>query len=161
MFSILFGVVILASFYIGLHGRFYLRALNAPVPAWVYWPIFWFISCLYIIIRWGAGTRTEGVLSTIGAYWLAAISYFLVLFLFCDLLRLANRVFGFLPKSAAGPKYTIISTSVVLAVVALILVYGTWRARTPVVTDYTVSISKPVPGDPTIVLVADLHLGGM
>lgn len=161
MFSILFGVVILVSFYIGLHGRFYLRALKAPVPALLYWPLFWLISCLYIIIRWGAGTRTEGVLSTIGSYWLAAISYFLVLFLFFDLLRLANRFLKFLPKNLSGARYTIITGTFVIAAVALILAYGTWRARSPVVTTYTVHTNKPVRGDPVIVLVADIHLGGM
>jgi predicted MPP superfamily phosphohydrolase len=161
MFSILFGVVILTSFYIGLHGRFYLQALKAPIPAWVYWPAFWFISCLYILIRWGAGTRTEGVLSTIGAYWLAGISFFLVLFLAFDLIRLANHFLKFLPKSIPGPRYTIITGTFVIIAVAGILVYGSWRARTPVVTDYTVSIDKPIPGDPTLVLVADIHLGGM
>jgi predicted MPP superfamily phosphohydrolase len=153
--------VILASFYIGLHGRFYLRALNAPVPAWVYWPVFWFISCLYILIRWGFGTRTESVLSIIGSYWLAGISFFLVLFLAFDLIRLANRVFKFLPKSLMGPRDTVITGTIVLVAVTGILVYGSWRARTPVVTDYTVSINKPVPEDLTMVLVADIHLGGM
>jgi predicted MPP superfamily phosphohydrolase len=161
MFSILFGVVILASFYIGLHGRFYLRALKARVPALIYWPLFWFISCLYIIVRWGFGSRTEGVLSTIGAYWLAGISYFLVLFLFFDLVRLANRFLHFLPKKFSGARYTGLTGTFVIAAVALILAYGTWRARTPVVTSYTLQIDKPVQGDPAIVLVADLHLGGM
>ncbi|MDR1626887.1 MAG: metallophosphoesterase [Spirochaetia bacterium] len=161
MFSILFGVVILSSFYIGLHGRLYLRALKAPVPALVYWPLFWLISCLYIIIRWGMGTRTESVLSTIGSYWLAAISYFLVLFLFFDLLRLANRFFKFLPGNLSGARYTAITGTLVIASVALVLAYGTWRARSPVVTDYTVRVDKPVQGDPLIVLVADLHLGGL
>jgi predicted MPP superfamily phosphohydrolase len=161
VFAILFGVVILSSFYIGLHGRFYLNALKAPVPALVYWPLFWLISCLYIMVRWGAGTREEGVLSTIGAYWLGGISFFLVFFLTFDLLRLANRLFKFLPKSLTPQRYTIITGTITDAAVALILVYGSWRARTPVVTDYTVSINKPVPGDPTLVLVADIHLGGM
>jgi predicted MPP superfamily phosphohydrolase len=161
VFSILFGVVILASFYIGLHGRFYLRALNAPIPAWIYWPLFWLISCLYILVRWGAGTRSESLISTIGAYWLAAISFFLVLFLFFDLVRLANRLLKFLPKTLQGAHYTIVTGTFVLVAVTLILAYGTWRARTPVVTDYTVTMDKPVPDDPTIILVADIHLGGM
>ncbi|MDR1316021.1 MAG: metallophosphoesterase [Spirochaetales bacterium] len=161
MFSIMFGVVILVSFYIGLHGRFYLRALGLRVPALIYWPLFWFISCLYIIVRWGIGTRSEGVLSTIGSYWLAAISYFLILFLFFDLVRLANRFFRFLPKNFSGARYTGITGTFVIAVVALLLVYGTWRARTPVVTTYTIQTDKPIQGDPAIVLVADLHLGGM
>ena len=161
MFAILFGVVILASFYIGLHGRFYLRALKVPVPALVYWPLFWLISCLYILIRWGMGTRTESLVSTIGAYWLAAISFFLVLFLAFDLIRLANRIFHFLPKSLAGRRYTAVTGTLILAVVALILAYGSWRARTPVVTDYTVSVAKPLPKDLTLALVSDIHLGGM
>ncbi|MCL1818735.1 MAG: metallophosphoesterase [Spirochaetaceae bacterium] len=161
VFAMMFSVVMLVNFYIGLHGRFYLRAINARVPAWVYWPVFWLFASLYIIIRWGAATRAEGVFSTIGAYWLGAVSFFLVLFLVCDLLRLANHFFKFLPRSFTGARYTVITGTLSIAVVGVLLGWGTWRARVPVVTDYTVSIAKPLAGNLTLVLVSDIHLGGM
>jgi predicted MPP superfamily phosphohydrolase len=162
VFSALFGVVILLSFLVGLHGRIFLKAAGLGVPAWIYWPLFWLIACSYILSRWFSGPASENFLSLLGSYWLGALAYFLLGVLLYDLILLLNRFFKFIPPGSARTRFTVASGICVLSAVSLLLVYGSWRARTPVVTEYEVTTEKPLPQkELRIALVADIHLGGL
>src|SRR5690606_29968330 len=95
----------------------------------------------------------------IGSYWMAAMYYLLLIFLLCDLLRIANRTFNFLPLSLRGKFPWLIL--LVIGLVTVILIYGTWNAHHPTVSNYEVSVNKKSSTleELHIVVVSDIHLG--
>ncbi|HBK85611.1 MAG TPA: metallophosphoesterase [Firmicutes bacterium] len=95
----------------------------------------------------------------IGSYWMAAMYYLLLILIICDLLRLINRFTNVLPSSLRG-KFPLL-TLMVLALVAIILIYGTWNSRHPVVRNYEVTLPPKSSSIESmkVVVVSDVHLG--
>ncbi len=128
---------------------------------WAYWVVFGFFASSYFLSRFAAGLLPLGIttiLAYIGGYWWAIFVYAGLLLGLLDLIRLIRRKTGrkLASRSAIRGTGTAISLIILIA-----LVYGTWRARTPLVTEYSISVAKPAATyrELSIVLVSDTHLG--
>ncbi len=165
-FGIFFSVYGLVNLYIGLHGRHFLRAAGIPTDPRLYWPLFWLVALSYILSRFLNGHVPDPLyrpLHAAGVYWLAAMVYFFLILLAVDLVRLADRLFGFLPSGAAAARFALGTGSAIILVVAGLLVYGALNARRPVVTRYEISIDKELKGrgELLVALASDIHLGAL
>lgn len=163
LFFLLYGGL---NYYVGLWAWRWLRSL-APlsIPSWVYWTTFWPLAFSFFLARLSAGRLplavTEGLM-WVGAYWLAMLVYAVQLLVLVDLFRLLNRWTGILPTRFIPDIHLIQYTGAVVCLMLLaLMVYGTWRARTPVVTEYALAIPKGAGPHRAlnVVLVADTHLG--
>ena len=159
---ILYGTI---NYYIGIRGW---QSLGRFVPflnSKLYWLVFWAVALSYLAARLGENYLPTGLhraVTNIGAYWLAAMFYFLLILLIIDLVRLLDRWFHLIPAAVkAHPGAAGIAGLAVLGLVAAIVVYGAWNARHPRVTHYDISIAKKA-GDLKelhVVAVSDVHLG--
>lgn len=157
-FGIFFAVYGAISYYLGLQGWRWLGALGgapvgAPAVAWVYWAVVGLVVAAFPVSRFVARRWPLPLVSLLargGAYWLLVLMYGLPLLLVVEVAGL------FLPADV-----TAAATGVVLALVAVVAVYGGWRARRPVVVRHEVEIAKSGGKyqDLHIVLVSDTHLG--
>jgi len=93
------------------------------------------------------------------SYWLAAMYYLILILIISDLTRLIVHRSEILPASLKGHYHIVILS--VLALVALLLVYGTWNALHPVVRNYEVTLHKKSStlDSMRVVVVSDIHLG--
>ncbi|HEY8345839.1 MAG TPA: metallophosphoesterase [Symbiobacteriaceae bacterium] len=156
------------NYYVGLRGWQWLTALTAgAVPCPLYWTLFWLLALSFPLARLTADQLPLLVsdwLVRISSYWMAFFVCALLVLPLFDLLRLMARWSGLLPAGlVAGPKLARLSGLVVCALVVGLFLYGTWRARTPVVTEYDLTIPKQAPGyrELNVVLVSDTHLGAI
>lgn len=162
VFLLLYGMI---NFYIGLRGWQAIGRFLPYLNRYVYWFLFWCLSLAYPVARIGRGVWPDNLrwlLTIAGSYWLGAMFYLLQILLAIDLLRVLDRWLHFWPQNLRGnarlPFYTGILVVVLLVVV---LVYGTWNARHPVVRHYDIAIDKKA-GELTslrVVMVSDIHLG--
>lgn len=158
-FFLLYGA---ANFYTGLRIR---QALNPVIPTGyghIYWAVLIALAASYIAgaagRRYFPDTLSESLLLA-GSYWLAVTFYSVLVFLLFDLVRLSGRIFGFLPlKTQQNPALTGMAA---LFLIAAIVAYGFWNARSPRVVHYDVEVNKAVPGMDRLhaVVVSDIHLG--
>lgn len=155
----------LLNFYIGLRGWQFLFQYLPAINSAVYWAVFWAVSLSYPVARVGRGFFPEKVswaVTLLGAYWLAAMFYFLQIIVIVDLLKLANRFFPFVPASVRShPRYGFYLGVGILVLVAGIIIYGSWNARRPQIQHYDLTIPKQA-GDLQqlhVVMVSDIHLG--
>ncbi|MHB9146279.1 MAG: metallophosphoesterase [Symbiobacteriia bacterium] len=156
------------SYYVGLRAWHWLLSV-APLPlpysGWVYWSLFWLLALSFFLGRLASGRAPKlvtGVLTNVGAYWLGVLSYGVLWLALVDLFRLLNRWTGIIPaRLVANLSLTRYGGAMVCLVLLAALLYGTWRARTPVVTEYTLSIPKSAGQyrELHVVLVSDIHLG--
>ncbi len=155
------------NYYIGYRGW---HSLGGSIPFLnrrVYWVVFWFLVVAYpaaqmvkrflpdVIGRW---------LTITGAYWTAAMFYFLLIILAIDAVRMLDRFFGILPETIkANPHTPPVTGGVVLALVAGILIYGTFNALNPRITRYDLTIDKKAGSleKLDIIMVSDIHLGSI
>jgi len=93
------------------------------------------------------------------SYWLAAMYYLILILIISDLTRLIVHRSDILPASLKGHYHIVILS--VLALVALLLIYGTWNALHPVVRNYEVTLHKKSStiDSMQVVVVSDIHLG--
>jgi len=165
IFIIFFLVYALINYYIGLRGWQYLGIYIPFLKRNVYWILFWSIALSYLAVRVSGGFIPAVVryyLTVIGAYWLAAMFYFLQILLIIDLIRLLDKWFRFLPAvSKAVPRIGMVIGVAVMCVVTIILVYGTWNARTPRIKHYDIFVPKQAGTleQLHVVMVSDVHLG--
>lgn len=165
MFLLIFGGI---NYYIGLRGWQWLRAM-APVsiPQAGYWLAFWLLALSFPLARMvkeSLPVWAVEVVAFISGYWMAAFVYLLQLLLLVDLVRLLNRWFGLIPPRLIPDVNLVKLTGTAVCLMLLgLLVYGTWRARTPVVTEYALSIPKSAGSyrNLHVVLVSDTHLGAI
>ena len=152
--------------YVGLRTWQWLHVIAPlPVPRALYWVVFWLMACSFIIARLVAGRVplvVTQLLAWIGSYWLATFLYAVLLLTLIDLVRLLNHWTGILSALHIPTSSLIGYTGAAVCVTLLaVVLYGTWRARTPVVTDYAITVPKRAGPhrDLTIALVSDTHLG--
>jgi uncharacterized protein len=162
IFFLLFGVI---NYYIGLRGWQALSRFLPVLSRKIYWCIFWFIALSYLIARIGEKYlpgQINSIITIVGSYWMAAMLYLLLFLGVYDLLRLLNKWVRILPLDTRS------STNInsyfgitVIVIVAVMLIYGTWNARTPKIVHYEVNISKKTSGLQNLhaVMVSDVHLG--
>jgi hypothetical protein len=117
--------------------------------------VFWLMAGTFPAAEFGEDTLPAGImifLTYAGGLWIVAMTYFFMAILVIDLVRLADKVFGFIPAKA---KETVLTLG--LSVVS----YGMWNARHPRVTEYDLTVNKKANGldRMRIVMVSDLHPG--
>lgn len=164
MFAALFALIIPISFYVGLRGWQWLRPLaRVRYTGLVYWLLFALVAGAFPLSRSGAEWLPRSAtqaLAVVGAYWLAFFQYALMVVLLLDLGRLLNRWRDFIPVPVIPGLQRRLGGAVLLLLVGTIL-YGVWRARTPVVTEHEITIPKS--GGPyrelNVVMASDMHLG--
>lgn len=165
LFYVIFSAILLIfgglNYYVGLRAwQWFMLIAPGVIPQVGYWLAFGVLALAFFLARLTAGlvpVWVSEVLATVGGYWLALIGYAFPLLLLVDVLRLLNRWFDWAPDSSL---VKVAGTAVCVLLVGL-LAYGSWRARTPVVTDYEVAIAKPVGShqELEVVLISDTHLG--
>ncbi|MBD2845798.1 metallophosphoesterase [Paenibacillus sp. IB182496] len=160
MLILLFTLVFAAlHFYIGLHGWWFLEALQAGLPQGVYWPLLALVALAYVLARVLERYLPYPVfymLKVVGSYWLGLLMYAVLLLPLADLAALALRLAG-VPASTSVPLLGWIVVGALLAV----LILGSLAAWRPVVRRYEASIAKPAGKlrSLRVVVASDLHLG--
>ena len=163
-FSVALSVYALINFYIFLRGWELLSSHPALRS-------FFLALASIFAIAFIAGRVLERVRLTwfsaalvwIGSFWLAAMSYFLIIALTVDLFRLSNYIFSWFPVFVtvhrAETKDAI--ALVVIAIVVITVFFGHLNALRPRIKKLDLSIRKTVGSTKslTIVAVSDIHLG--
>lgn len=158
----IFGIV---NYYIGLRGWQNVGSLIPFLNNRIYWMVFWIIALSYIISKIGDKYIPAGIenyLNIIGAYWLAAMMYFIIILPIVDIIRILGGKASFIPigiKQNAALKTT--AGLLVFFIVIGLVAYGSFNARNAKVVNYDINIQKSA-GSLTklnIVMVSDIHLG--
>ncbi|WP_418791611.1 metallophosphoesterase [Phosphitispora sp. TUW77] len=155
------------NYYIGYRGWHSLAVSISFLNRKVYWVVFWLVVSAYpaaqILERFLPAVISRWITIT-GAYWIAAMFYFLLIIMLIDFIRLVDRFFGILPEAIKVNPLTPLTTGgVVLALVTGILVYGTFNALNPEITRYDLVIDKKPDSVKKldIIMVSDIHLGSI
>lgn len=162
IFLCIFGLL---NYYIGLRGW---QALGSRIPTMsggAYWLVFWLLALSYLGARFGRpflpSWFTER-LTLVGAFWLAAMFYFILILALMDAVRLMDRLFKFIPGVIkTNPAFVPGLGVFVLTLVAAIVGYGYWNAKTPRIIHYDLTITKRAGNLDKlhVVMVSDVHLG--
>lgn len=164
VFIVLYGSL---NFYIGLRGWQGVGSFIPFVNVKLYWIIFWLIALSYIIGRLSNNYLPDFIRNSftmVGAYWMAAMLYLTVIIVLIDIVRLADRWLGILPQ---GLKQNTNAASyagiVVLVLITIVLIGGTWSARNPKISYYDLTVPKDGGNikELNIVMVSDIHLGSI
>lgn len=158
-FAIILLLLGALNYYIGL--RFWQwSSLLAPVSGWGVAALVGLLGFAFLLARFGGNRLPRPVtnlLTRVGGYWFLVLLYAPLLLLLVDILRLINHWTGLLPGPQATTAGRLVGGAVLLLIAGLLL-YGRWSARSPVVVQYEVEIPKK--GEElTIALVSDTHLG--
>ncbi|MZP29195.1 metallophosphoesterase [Heliobacterium undosum] len=163
--AIIFALYGLLHYWIGLRGW---QAFGHWVPAgqgWTYWATLVLLAAAYPL-----GRITEGKLPALlteamirlGAYWLGALIYIVLLLGAVEAVLGLNRLLHFLPQHwLAAPQAAARAGMVAVALIAAIVAYGAWNARNPEVVRYEATIAKDAGEmkELKVAVVSDLHLG--
>lgn len=163
-FSIILVVYGAVNFYIYIRG---LQAIPAGSP-WRLWfsLIFWVLASTFILARILERTYPclfTGVITWIGSFWLGFMLFFFMVIVLIDMARLFNSFLHFFPLSFyADLSHTrIVILLIVLGLSFIFVAVGFINARIPRIKELNLTISKPsaTPGELTIVMASDIHLG--
>lgn len=155
------------NYWIGLHAWQGLLRFLPYADKWkpFYWIAFNLIAFSYI---WGRfiqnylSANLNRLIAFIGAYWLAAMFYAVLLLLIFEALKRVNRFVHIIPdKITKRPSFQITISLLIMVSVSGILGYGTWNAQNPRIQHYNLQINKSTPNLATLhaVMVSDIHLG--
>ena len=171
-FSRIVIVVLLASLYACLEGYLFLRALGRDVTKnrgwrilpWVYWPLSLLAAGLYFYFCYSSdGLRS--LFSLTSSYW--GLFLFIPFFVLADVLSFAGRFTGrfvgrFTGLIFRGLRNPLLARTVSLVLAGTTLALGSFSARYAKVTDYSVTVEKPLPQNSLkVVLISDIHIGAM
>ena len=170
MFYLIFGLIFAVYGGIGLYigartAQWLAVVLPRPLPAGPYWAIVLFLAASFPLSRligaWLPLWAAEW-LARISGWWMTTYVYVFPALLLVDLVRLVYRGMR-LAAPGVVPQLNLArgTGAVVLVAFAAVLAYGSWAARSPVVTRYEVTIPKPAGPyqELNVVLVSDTHLG--
>lgn len=109
-----------------------------------------------ILERWQVGLASK-ILIWAGSMWMAVAIYAFLAALAADLIGLANRVWGFLPRASSPRRWAAMAALGIAAIVAT----GFFNAWAPRTQRHTVPIAKKAGAleKLDVVLVSDIHLG--
>lgn len=162
-FSIFLFLYGLGNYYIGVRGY---QALSVAFPSKrpaKYWAgAVVLLALSFPVSRLIVHYLPHNIGKTIiyaSSYWLAAMYYLILILIVSDLARLFAHRTAILPHRLRG-RYHIVILSV-LALVALLLIYGTWNALNPVIVDYEITLpqNSSTMDNMQVVVVSDIHLG--
>ncbi|HEX5315042.1 MAG TPA: metallophosphoesterase, partial [Candidatus Kapabacteria bacterium] len=156
-FSIVLGIYGLINFYI-----FVRLDVAIPVECWfrpVFLPLFLFIALAFLageLLEHQRSTAFGTVLTWIGAFWLGAITWFLLAFAILDFAKLILGLLSlhYLQGREATQWITILITCVIF--VAMLL--GFLNARRIRIKPLSIKIEKPCP-PLRIAAISDMHMG--
>lgn len=164
-FAIVFFVNLVVNFYI--FSRTKAIFPTGQATGWILRVLFWVLAFSYVIGRFAERGGPEWMATFFvkaGSWWLGAMLYLTLFFLLADLLRGLNSlfhvtdIFRFSWNSDKGR----IALNVVYALTAIVLAFGYYNAKIPVVRNLEINVDKHLSGGPQrLVLVSDLHLGMM
>lgn len=157
---------ITACYYIAGKGMNIFPYKNDKSKIIAYWIIFWILSLSYILsIIFRSFLSVNNLLTSIsklvGAVYLAAFFYLMILFPITDLIKFIFGEIG-LKREAINYISKIYDNGVlVFLVVFIIIFFGVWKAIHPVTTNYNVNINKNAGkiDSLNIVMVSDVHVG--
>lgn len=164
--AVLFSVYTLLNYYIGVRGASVVRLTAGYEGLAVYWLVFWVIVYLYMGARFFSRflpTPVDRWLIHAGAYWMAAMVYFLMAVIGIDLMRIIFR-----GMKIQLPEWLISETGIrnlglgIIVMIIFLIIVGSINARRPRVTRYHLEmpvVLKDRPGQITVALVSDIHLG--
>ncbi|TSA26253.1 MAG: metallophosphoesterase [Bacteroidetes bacterium] len=128
--------------------------------------LFWFIASTFILARVLERVHPShltAVFTWIGSFWLGFMLFFFLAVVIIDLARVLNSLLHFLPSSwYSDPGQTkLVILWIVLGLSVLYIVTGFLNARIPRIRELDLTISKPHarPGEMTVVMASDIHLG--
>lgn len=154
----------LINYWIGRRGRQWLTGYFSNVNIRLYWVVLCVTAIAYPVGRFGREIlpwEISSLLTIAGSFWLEAIIYFTLALLFIDAVRLLGRITGiFKPPAQVILKAPAVGLAVLLLVAGL-MAYGWWNARSPRITHYSVYIPRQAGEikNLSLVAVSDLHLG--
>ncbi|WP_309121458.1 metallophosphoesterase [Paenibacillus sp.] len=144
---------------IGWHGAAWLRQLFPGAGGAAFWLPFALLAYAYLIgrvlsVRFDAAPLRA--LMRLGAYWMAAMVYLILM------LPAADLAVWLLGLAGAKSPALFVGWCVVVALVGLIG-YGSWNAWRPVAREFRLRVRKPAAGRGTlrIAVASDLHLGAL
>jgi uncharacterized protein len=155
------------NFWIGLRAwqglfKFLPHAMNYRA---IYWIIFALIAFSYILGRLLQNylpAIINRLIAWVGAYWMAAMFYFVIILFVFEILRIVDRFLHLIPYGIKGnPSFPLFLGLGIFLMVSSILIYGTWNALNPTIHRYDLTIDKKA-GELEnlhIVMVSDIHLG--
>jgi len=163
-------LLIVLSIYGGVNAYIFIRGWQAlPIASsarLIYTIAFLVCATAYIVgriaERFWSGTLINAC-TWLGSFWLGAMTYFLLIVVAIDLLRVVNHFLPFFPTAMtadwARAKIGVFCGAIVA--VAIILTAGFINARLPKITTLDLQIAKKVPGlsQLNIVVASDFHLG--
>ncbi len=163
--GIFLGLYCLMSYYIGRRGWTAFGKSSSPVFRKLYWVVLVLVVFAFPLAEIGEDLLPAAggfLLNLWGGYSMIGVVYIFLLLLMIDLFRLTDKVLGYIPmKIKENDKTPIMLGVSVLVTVIVILAYGTWNARNPVVTEYDIKVDKQAGSlsELRIAMVSDIHYG--
>ena len=147
--------------YVGARVLFYFRLALTPPGLALYWSLCFILAFSYFIGMALSGGGLGKAFQSIGGYWMVTFFYLLFGFIFMDALRFLGRRPIIAPLRNALPTYSLTLAGTLAVCGALgAVAYGAWHARQITVAEYSIETVKPgPPGELTIALISDLHIG--
>jgi len=158
LLALVIGLYLILSGYIGLRGWEWVQRITpVQLAGWLFWLPFGLLVLAFPIGRLTAKHLPRPLargLALAGAYWMPIFLYALPLVLLLDL----TRWVGLLP-----PRAETAVGGAVLILLCGILLYGRWRARSPVIVRYAIDLPKDGRRHEAlrVVLASDTHSGSI
>ncbi|MCK9558912.1 MAG: metallophosphoesterase [Candidatus Marinimicrobia bacterium] len=164
-FAIVLTILFFINYYIYWHG---LKAIGQnPTIRLIYTIIFVGLASAYflgrIVERFSNGIMVR-FLEWMGAYWLGAMVYFLLIVIAIDIFRLINH---FVPLIPAGLHSNLQQLKIAVGiaaiiVVSIVLIIGRWNATHPQIKNLEIDIHKKANAEAiSIAFASDIHLGSL
>ncbi|MFA4921489.1 MAG: metallophosphoesterase [Candidatus Neomarinimicrobiota bacterium] len=164
-FAIVLTILFFINYYIYWHG---LKAIGQnPTIRLIYTIIFVGLASAYflgrIVERFSNGIMVR-FLEWMGAYWLGAMVYFLLIVIAIDLFRLINH---YVPLIPAGLRQNLQQLKIAVGiaaiiVVSIVLIIGRWNATHPQIKNLEIDIHKKANAEAiSIAFASDIHLGSL
>jgi len=159
--SIFILIYVAGNYYVGL--RFFQSLKNLIEPySLLYWTCYSLLATSFFASRLGKRFYLgyiNDLISVTGDYWLAAVYYAFLMWIVIDILHHLIYLIFSTTQIIQYPSFYL--GFLVLSLVFLLLIYGTWNANHPQVVHYDITIKKRVQNLSEIhaVMVSDIHLG--
>lgn len=164
-FAIVLTILFFINYYIYWHG---LKAIGQnPTIRLIYTIIFVGLASAYflgrIVERFSNGIMVR-FLEWMGAYWLGAMVYFLLIVIAIDLFRLINHYVPLIPAGLHSnlQQLKIAVGIAAIIVVSIVLIIGRWNATHPQIKNLEIDIHKKANAEAiSIAFASDIHLGSL
>jgi Predicted phosphohydrolases len=159
--SIFIAIYVAGNYYVGLRFFQSLKTLIEPYSL-LYWTCYSLLATSFFASRLGKRFYLgyiNDLISVTGDYWLAAVYYSFLMWIVIDILH--HLIYLIFPTTQIIQYPSFYWGFLVLSLVFLLLIYGTWNANHPQVVHYDITIKKRVQNLSEIhaVMVSDIHLG--